>query len=169
MELLDIVDEQDQVVGQASRAEIHAKGLAHRACHMLLFNSAGQLFLQKRSMLKDEAPGLWDSSAAGHVDAGELYIDCAVRELEEELGLKVDASALTELFKLPATPENAMEFATVYSVTSDALLTLDPSEIDAGIWLYPAEVDEWLQRQPETIGGVFRQIWTKSCTRSAAK
>src|SRR5512141_2500878 len=88
-EIFDVVNERDLVVGQQSRSEVHRLGLMHRAVHVLLFNAAGLVFLQKRSMKKDRQPGLWDSSASGHVDSGEDYDACAVRELREELGLTV--------------------------------------------------------------------------------
>jgi len=161
MELLDIVNTEDQVIGQAARSDIHAQGLLHRACHMLLFNTAGQVFLQKRSKLKDESPGLWDSSAAGHVDSGEQYLSCAVRELEEELGLRVEADALTLLFKLPPRKITGMEFASVYSLISDAPLTLDPDEIDEGIWLDSGEVEQWMANHPDSFSVVFQEIWRK--------
>ena len=78
-ELLYVVDENDRVIGARTRGEIHARGLMHRATHILVFNSQGELFLQKRSMSKDENPGLWDPSAAGHVNSGEDYATFAVR------------------------------------------------------------------------------------------
>jgi hypothetical protein len=83
-ELLDVVDENDNVITVKTRGEIHAQGLMHRAVHILVFNSDGELFLQKRSLSKDEQPGKWDSSAAGHLDSGEDYHDCARREIAEE-------------------------------------------------------------------------------------
>src|SRR5438046_2178358 len=86
-EFFDVVDEKDEVIGRASRAEVHRRGLKHRAVHVLVFNSRGQLFLQKRSQTKDTFPGAWDSSAAGHLCCGEQYDGCALRELEEEIGL----------------------------------------------------------------------------------
>src|SRR4051812_48340723 len=87
-EWFDIVDTADEVIGRATRREAHARGLWHRAVHVLVFNAAGQLFLQKRSLKKDMSPGLWDSSCSGHVDSGEDYDTSAVRELGEELGLE---------------------------------------------------------------------------------
>ena len=86
-ELFDVVDEDDTVQRQERRAVVHAEGLLHRAVHVFAFNKRGELFLQKRSGLKDVHPGLWDSSAAGHLDAGEDYEAGAVREVEEELGV----------------------------------------------------------------------------------
>ena len=71
-ELLDVVDDNDEVIAIKTRGEIHARGLMHRSVHILVFNSRGEVFLQKRSLSKDEQPGKWDSSAAGHVDSGEF-------------------------------------------------------------------------------------------------
>ena len=88
-EIFDIVNEHDEVIGQAPRREVHARGLWHRAIHVLVFNARGEVFLPKRSMLKDTARGKWDSSTSGHVDRGEDYDATAVRELREEIGLVV--------------------------------------------------------------------------------
>src|SRR3989442_704060 len=85
-EIFDVVNEGDEVIGQKPRSEIHRLNLKHRAVHVLVFNARGELFLQKRSMKKDCFPGAWDSSASGHLDTGESYDACAVRELREELG-----------------------------------------------------------------------------------
>ena len=82
-EFFDVVDGHDAVVGRAARREVHARGLMHRAVHILVFDETGRVFLQKRSMKKDIAPGLWDSSGSGHVDSGESYDVAAVRELGE--------------------------------------------------------------------------------------
>src|SRR6476661_9501954 len=89
-EVFDVVNDRDEVIGQERRSEVHRRGLQHRAVHVLVFNSRGEVFLQKRSMKKDTFPGAWDSSASGHLDTGEDYDVCAVRELREEIGLKVE-------------------------------------------------------------------------------
>ena len=68
-EIFDVVDEADEVVGTETRREVHRRKLLHRAVHILIYNSKGEIFLQKRSMSKDSCPGLWDSSASGHVDS----------------------------------------------------------------------------------------------------
>ncbi|SVE63201.1 uncharacterized protein METZ01_LOCUS516055, partial [marine metagenome] len=77
------------VIGQQPRSVVHAKGLWHRAAHVLVFNTDGKVFLQLRSMSKDNNPGVWDSACSGHVDAGETYTKAAERELMEEIGLVV--------------------------------------------------------------------------------
>jgi isopentenyl-diphosphate delta-isomerase type 1 len=136
-ELLDVVDEDDNVIAIKTRGEIHAEGLMHRAVHILLFNSKGELFLQKRSMSKDEQPGKWDSSAAGHVDSGEVYLDCARREITEELGIVAEQSMQT-LFKLSASVLTGNEHCMVYRYIYDGPMMLQAEEIDDGQWL-PAE------------------------------
>ena len=85
-EIFDIVNEYDEVIGRLPRRMVHRDGHKHRAVHVLVFNSRGRIFLQKRSLTKDTFPGAWDSSASGHLDSGEDYDACAVRELREELG-----------------------------------------------------------------------------------
>src|SRR5215510_5585248 len=117
-EIFDVVNERDEVIGKRTRAEVHRLGLMHRAVHVLVFNSEGKVFLQKRSMTKDRQPGLWDSSASGHLDVGESYDDCALRELREEIGLDLQA-APRRLFKLPASPETDQEHVWVYRCQAD--------------------------------------------------
>ena len=108
-EIFDVVDANDQVIGQQPRSEVHRLGLRHRAIHLLVFNAKGELFLQKRSMKKDCFPGTWDSSVSGHVDAGEEYGACALREPREEIGLEL-AAVPQRLFKIDACEATAQEF-----------------------------------------------------------
>src|SRR5512137_559613 len=112
-EIFDVVNERDEVVGRNTRAEVHRFGLMHRAVHVLVFNRRGEIFLQKRSGLKDRQPRLWDSSASGHVDSGEDYDACALRELREELSW-VPERPPERLFKLSASPETDQEHVWVY-------------------------------------------------------
>ena len=90
-ELLDIVDENGEPTGQVvDKKTIHAQGLPHRDTHVWITN--GRDFLQQqRNMDKSIMPGAWDISVGGHVAAGESYLDAAVRETEEELGLWLPA------------------------------------------------------------------------------
>ena len=111
------------------RREVHRLGLKHRAVHVLVFNSRGETFLQKRSMTKDREPGKWDSSTSGHVDSGEDYDACAVRELREEIGLTV-AKAPERLFKIAACPETDAEFVWVYRCQAEGPFQLHPDEIE---------------------------------------
>ncbi|MDH4408253.1 MAG: 16S rRNA (adenine(1518)-N(6)/adenine(1519)-N(6))-dimethyltransferase RsmA, partial [Verrucomicrobiales bacterium] len=84
-ESLDVVDENDVVINPLPRREIHAGKHLHRAVHVFVRNKLGEIYLQFRSHLKDTHGLKWDSSASGHVDPGESYHDCAVREMWEEI------------------------------------------------------------------------------------
>ena len=157
-EIFDIVNERDEVIGQNTRREVHARGLKHRAVHVLVFNSRGETFLQKRSMTKDREPGKWDSSSSGHVNSGEDYDACAVRELREEIGLTV-AQAPERLFKIAACPETDAEFVWVYRCQAEGPFQLHPDEIECGGWFAPEKITRWIAEKPGDFAGAFRSIW----------
>lgn len=159
-EIFDVVNERDEVVGRATRKDAHRLGLRHRAVHVLVFNARGELFLQKRSMTKDSQPGKWDSSASGHLDAGEDYDACAVRELFEELGWKTDA-APRRLFKVAACAETGQEFVWVYRLRAEGPFRLHPEEIDEGAWFDPARLRGLLAARADEFASAFRLIWSK--------
>lgn len=92
--ILNIVDENDNIVGEATREEIHAKGLLHREVHVWLYNKNEDLFFQRRAKDKDTFPGLLDASVGGHVEVGDSYEKTAVKETEEETGLKINPQDL---------------------------------------------------------------------------
>ena len=159
-EIFDVVNERDEVVGQAPRREVHARGLRHRAIHVLVFNARGEVFLQKRSQLKDTARGKWDSSSSGHLEAGEDYDACAVRELREEIGL-IAAAPPRRVFKLDACLETGWEFCWIYRCEHEGPFTLHPEEIEAGGWFAPAAVTQWVAGKPEDFASAFVMIWKK--------
>ena len=164
-EIFDIVNERDEVIGQAPRKEVHARGLWHRAIHVLVFNSRGEVFLQKRSLKKDIAAGKWDSSSSGHLDTGEDYDACAVRELREELGLKL-AQPPQRLFKIEACRETGWEFCWIYRGASDGPFTLHPEEIETGDWFTPEAVSKWVAEKPGDFASAFVLIWKLYLTPS---
>ena len=175
-EIFDVVNERDEVIGQQSRREVHRLGLIHRAVHVLVFNAAGHVFLQKRSLKKDRQPGVWDSSASGHVDTGEDYDACAVRELREEIGLAVNPGAvatgasppLQKLFKIAACPETDAEFVRVYRSQAEGPFQLHPDEIECGGWFAPEKVSRWMAEKPEDFAGAFRFIWSRLQSASSS-
>lgn len=159
-EIFDVVNEHDEVIDRKPRSVVHARGLLHRAVHVLVFNSCGQIFLQKRSMKKDRQPGVWDSSASGHLDSGEDYYACAVRELREEIGLSLTQPP-RRLFKIDACEETDAEFVWVYRCDSEGPFALHPDEIDEGGWFTPAEVTRWMNERPEDFASALMFIWRK--------
>jgi isopentenyldiphosphate isomerase len=162
-EIFDVVNERDEVIGAKPRREVHRLGLLHRAVHVLVLNSRGETFLQKRSMTKDREPGKWDSSTSGHLDSGEDYDACAVRELREEINLCLP-SPPKRLFKIAACPETDQEFVWVYSCESEGPFQLHPDEIERGGWFPPEKVTHWIAEKPEEFASAFALIWKKYLT-----
>ncbi|MBR4108507.1 MAG: ribosomal RNA small subunit methyltransferase A [Akkermansia sp.] len=156
-ELFDVVNEADEIQGQATRKEVHEHGLMHRAVHILVFNKKHDCLLQLRSPLKDRHPGVWDSSAAGHLDAGEDYETAARRELAEELG--IEDARIIHLGNLPPTPETGMEHVALYAALYNGKVHFPAAEI-SGVLPFPAAlIDEWLERRPQDFANSFAACW----------
>lgn len=151
-EVFDVVDEEDRVIGSDTRSSVHVNNLRHRAVHMLVFNTAGEIFLQKRSIWKDRNPGLWDSSAAGHVDSGETYQQTAERELQEELGIQ---APLEQIGRLSCSEATGWEFIEIFRTVHEGPFTFPPMEIETGAFFALSQVREWVRRSPEDFSPVF--------------
>ena len=154
----DVVDADDKVLRQERRSIVHEERLMHRAVHVLVFNSAGQLYLQRRSMSKDTAPGKWVSSCSGHVDAGEDYDTAASRELAEEIGLH-DPIALERVFKESPCPQTGNEFVWVYRCSSEGPFTHEPEEVSEGKWIDVDVLNEWMETSPRDFSWSFVHLW----------
>lgn len=157
-EIFDVVNDRDEVIDQKPRREVHRLGLKHRAVHVLVFNAKGELFLQKRSHKKDTFPGAWDSSASGHLDAGEDYDTCAIRELREEIGLVI-TKAPERIIRINACAETGQEFVWVYRMQSEGPFTLHPDEIERGDWFHPTQVTRWMKETPGDFAHALLLIW----------
>lgn len=157
-EHFDVVNDLDEVVDCQPRQVVHKTGLKHRAVHVLIFNSKGQLFLQKRSMLKDCFPGTWDSSSSGHLDVGESYDDCAVREVGEELGCQLPMPP-QRLLRIEACQQTGQEFVWVYRAFAEGPFQLQPEEIETGGWFTLAEIDQWMKDKPKEFAPALLLIW----------
>jgi isopentenyldiphosphate isomerase len=157
-EILDVVDENDNVTGQATRAEIHANGLKHRAVHVFLFNAAGEIYIHRRSANKDRHPRLLDSSAAGHLDSGETYDSAAVRELSEELHVHTEVE---QVLKVVASDVTDQEHVILYRALSDehSLPEPDPSEIEWGTFVAADRLTKRMEEHPEDFVPAFIYLW----------
>jgi isopentenyldiphosphate isomerase len=128
-EMLDVVNQKGETITSLPRSEIHGNpALLHRVVHVLVFNEKGELFLQKRSMSKDVAPGRWDTSVGGHVNAGETLDEAMKREMEEELGI---AARTTEfLYSYIHSNEFESELVYTYSCVYNGAIHFQQDEID---------------------------------------
>lgn len=139
-EFFEIVDENDQVIGVAPRSECHGNpALVHRVAHVLVFNSGGELLLQKRSARKDIQPGRWDTSVGGHLDPGETYLQAAYREMREELG--VEGIPLTFLYFSRIRNDIESENVATYLARYDGDIVFAPEEIETVRFWAPAEIE----------------------------
>lgn len=157
-EIFDIVDEEDNIVRQASRHEAHTQQLRHRAVHIFVFNRHGDLYLQRRSRWKDQHPLLWDSSAAGHVAAGQTYDETAPREILEELGVE---AACTPVTQIEAGPNTGWEFVHVYRAAHDGPFRLAPAEIDSGAFFKLEQIDRWIEARQADFAPGFLECYRR--------
>ncbi len=157
-ERFDVVDEENRVIGQASRHEVHAQRLRHRAIHIFVFNRRGELFLQKRSRWKDANPGRWDSSAAGHLNAGQEYDEAAARELHEELGIEAPLERVAEI---PASRVTGHEFVRLYRTEHQGPFTWPRAEIETGAFFPVALLREWIAARPRDFANGFLECFSR--------
>ncbi len=128
-ELLEIVTKEGEVIKTLPRSEIHGNpSLIHRVVHVLVFNKRGELFLQKRSMNKDVAPGKWDTSVGGHVNSGETLNEAVKREMKEELG--ITTCELKFLYSYIHSNPYETELVYTYSCIYDGEIHFHQDEID---------------------------------------
>jgi 8-oxo-dGTP pyrophosphatase MutT (NUDIX family) len=126
-ELIAWVDERDQPLGLLQRATLRERGLIGRGTYILLFNSAGELCVHRRTLSKAIYPGYWDVAAGGMVQGDESYAESAARELEEELGVSGAPLTAHEHFFFDQ-PGNRL-WCAVFSAVWDGPLRLQPEEV----------------------------------------
>jgi isopentenyldiphosphate isomerase len=155
-----IVDEQDTVVGAMQRDDAIRQGKIYRISVVCLFNSIGELFLQKRGP-NIELPNLWCESAGGHVDKDEEYQDAATRELEEELGItNVPLTEVATFYsESPHGPYVAKKFFRVYKAMTDKPVVINRDEIADGAWVSTAEIARRLEDNPQQFIRIFPKIF----------
>lgn len=127
MEMISIVNEQDEVIGQASQAEIYANYYTHRIVHIFIFNDRGEMAPQKRSLHMTYCPDHWCTAVAGHVDAGETYEAAALRECQEELGITIPITFLAKDFYQPKNYVH--KFLATFTATFNGPFNLNPFEV----------------------------------------
>ena len=157
-EIFDVVNDRDEVTGQAARSDVHASGLQHRGAHVLLFDDSGRLLVQKRSADRKQYASLLDCSVSEHVKSGESYLEAAGRGLREELS--VDGIILQQLvkFKLNYGP-NDNETSVVFEGKADpAAMRFDPGEIESIEWFDMDVLKTRMDARPADFCGWFVEI-----------
>lgn len=158
-EILDVVDDNNIVIDQKSKNEVHRLNLKHRTSHIFVVNNLNQIFMQLRAKNKKQFPSKWDISAAGHLDSGESYIEGAKRELFEELNIDLPFEKFIEIGSLDAKEENGFEFVKIYKVNYSGPIKLLYEEVETGAWFDIKILDKWIKDFPENFAGGFKEIF----------
>lgn len=153
---IQVVDEDGTFLGVETYTDAVKKGCIRRASRIMVFNDSGQILIQKRSQHISK-PLLWDNSAAGHVDEGETFLEAAVRELEEELGLSG-----YDLDEVVASHRSGNFFNTLYKVTipDETKIIFDPHEVQEVVWMSVDELDILVSHCPDECASLV-DVWTE--------
>lgn len=158
MSNITFVDDNDELIGYGTKKEAIAKGIAHRISRIFVFNSAGELLIQKRSPFVN-VPNRWDQSAAGHVDEGEDYATAAARELEEEVG--ISGVPLKEVAKMYSEELDdgfvKKRFNVIFTTKYDGNIKTNEREVSDYKWIKPEELERWMQDSPDDFTQGFLQ------------
>ena len=157
-EMCDVVDSDDRILESRLRSEVHVNNSLHRAVHLWIFNSRGELFLQKRSPWKINHPDQWCSSAAGHVDTGETYEEAAHREMKEEIGADCP---LVKFWKVGASEETGYEFVEYLVGLCDGPFCFAPGEVETGAFFPIEQIRRWVERTPDEFTPLFKMAAAK--------
>lgn len=158
-ELLDVVDENDRVIGRATRGECHRKGLLHRSVSVFVFNSEGLFLIQQRSASKVLNASKWDRSVAGHVLSGQSWEEAARRELEEESGIRdVALRFVCSLVGRETYPEQGLienEVFQIFECTTMQTPVFADGEVTAFRWVKLDDVARDLTENPSKYSKSF--------------
>lgn len=158
-----LVDVNDNPIGQMSKMEAHEKGILHRAFSVLIFNSNGELLLQRRAVGKYHSGGLWTNTCCSHPKPGQDTATAAVKRLQEEMGICANID-YHSCFIYRAELDHGLqehEFDHIYTGRSDEQPVLNPDEVMEYTYLSPEDVSEDMFKNPDAYSVWFRIIWHK--------
>ncbi|MDV3307703.1 MAG: isopentenyl-diphosphate Delta-isomerase [Cyclobacteriaceae bacterium] len=160
MEHVILVDVHDREIGTMEKIEAHRKGALHRAFSIMVFNSSGEVLLQKRAQDKYHSGGLWTNACCSHPNPGDEIGDAISRKLMSEMGITlVPTFAFKFLYR--ADVGNGLiehEYDHVYSGTCDTTPSINPSEVEAWKFMAPAALMEHVEAFPNLYTPWFRII-----------
>ncbi len=158
-EMIDVLDANGRKTGSVRpKRYVHLHGLWHAAAHIWIYNSKGEILLQKRAKMKESYPELWDVSAAGHISAGESPKHALLREMKEEIGIIAKPESIKKLMVVKAEDEispvfHKKEFDYVYLLKFDGKirdLKLQVEEVER-IEFFPIAKLEKELKNPKTV------------------
>lgn len=164
-EQVDLIDEQDRVIGRAARREVRARNLLHRGVGILVWNAAGELYVHRRTLTKDLFPGAHDMWVGGVVDAGESYEAAAQREVAEELGIA--GVELRPLFHHVYRGELNHARVALFELEWRGPIRHQPEEVAWGQWMKLLELERWIEEVEFVPDGL--ELWRRYRDWGAAR
>lgn len=160
-ELLEVVDDNNQVIGKVTRGECYKKGLLHRAVNIFIYNSKGEVFLHKRSNKKLKYPSFWDLSCSEHVKPDESFEKAAKRGLKEELGIEIQ---LEEIIPIHRVDNNVSEYhdnelVVTYKGVYEGEMKFDPNEVEEGKYFNQKELNKLILNGNLKVTSWFLTDW----------
>ncbi len=158
-EILDLVNEQDEVIGNMPRSEVHAQHLTnYRVINCFLRNNKGELWIPRRQPTKRLFPSALDVSCGGHVSSGETYLEAFAKEVSEELNIDVSVITFSELGTCTPHDDGTSAFMRVYEILTDVAPEYNPEDFSGYEWLTPQEVLDRLEAGDESKDDLPRLI-----------
>ncbi len=162
IEILDLVDRTDTVIGQIERDEAHRQGVTNfRVIDAFIKNSEGKLFIPRRQLRKRLLPGALDCSVGGHVTSGDTYDETLRKEALEELNLDISTVPFKRLGRLTPHDDGAINFITVYEIESDETPDYNTEDFTEHFWLSPEELMQRILVDGDSAKGNLPRILKK--------
>ena len=159
-EMIILVDENDNDIGNISKTEAHAKGLLHRAISVFIFNDKGELLLQKRAKIKYHSAGLWTNTCCSHPSPGESTLNAAIRRLDQEMKIVTPLNYKCS-FQYKSVYNNGLienEIDHVFYGVSNQVPVPDPNEVSDWKYIKPEQLIKEVNLNPEHF-----TTWLKIC------
>ena len=161
-EILDVVNDRDEVIGQAERDEVHRVGLVCRLAYVCFYTANREIILQKRSDTKKNDPGKLTTTVSGHVASGQTYLEAAVRETVEEAGVEVNEADLISMGVVRADYtqgdylSNAMRGLFAYKFDGDVSdLKVEEGDGAGFVTLQIEELERQLDEEPDKFATIL--------------
>jgi isopentenyldiphosphate isomerase len=155
--IIDTVDQADSTIGRITRAEVFQKHANFRVSHVFVFNSEGELLLQRLSLSRNRNPGAWGSSVASYLFASEGYFDAARRRFRQELGSS--PSILSPLGKIQMVDDGCLKFITLFRSVSNGPFSYDRSHIDTVEFVPVPAVESMIEKGSRQFTPTFLQVF----------
>lgn len=159
-ELVVLVNYEDEVLGLMEKQQAHINGLLHRAFSVFLFNSKGEMLLQKRASGKYHSPNQWTNAVCSHPRIGETYLEGAKRRLNEELGIETELSEkFNFIYKADVGGglwEHELDHVFIGNHESD--FNLNKDEVEEVRFIAPEDLDKEIAETPENFTEWFKII-----------